>query len=256
VILDSHSHIEPELGVSGLIAAMDAGGVGKAVLMAAAQQPVAPINRAGPVIFHACMRIPPLRMPIYRIARNTMHQEPHPDNPSVFAAAREYEGRFLPFAFINPTREDARDELDDLIARGARGVKLHLWFHRYRLPDALPILERAQAAGLPVLAHLGFGPAEDVEIVLERLPQLKLILAHAGIPHFERLWRLPRPSFDVAARQLVSLGTVRRLVKTVGPERVLFGSDAPIGIRSKGGHNYNPPPLPSRCFGDNLSALL
>jgi predicted TIM-barrel fold metal-dependent hydrolase len=256
VILDSHSHIEPELGVAGLLKAMDAAGVTSAVLMAAAQQPLGPVNRAGPVVFHACMRIPPLRMPIWRIARRTMHQEPHPDNPSVFEAARENEGRFFPFAFINPTRDDARDELDELIDAGARGVKLHLWFHRYRLTDAIPILERAQGADLPVLAHLGTGPAEDVEIVLERLPKLKLILAHAGLPHLERLWRLPRLNFDVAAPQLVSRGTVGRLVKAVGPERVVFGSDAPIGIRKGDGHRYDPPPLPSRCFGDNLSALL
>jgi predicted TIM-barrel fold metal-dependent hydrolase len=257
VILDGHAHVEPELSVAGLVGAMDAAGVGQAVLMAAAQQPLGPVNRAGPVIFHACMRIPPLRMPVYRIARNTMHQERHPDNDATFEAARAHPGRFLPFAFINPMLgESAHDELDRLIAAGARGVKLHLWFHRYRLPDALSVLERAERAGLPVLAHLGFGPAEDVEFVLERLPKLKLTLAHAGIPHFERLWRVPKLMFDVAAPQLVSRGTVRRLVKAVGPARVVFGSDAPIGIRTRNGHRYDPPPLPSRCFGDNLAALL
>ena len=94
-------------------------------------------------------------------------------------------------------------------------------------------------------------------MVLEKVPSLKLILAHAGIPHFERLWRLPRVLFDVAAPQLVSLGTIKRMVAAVGPSRVVFGSDAPVGIRARGGgYRYNPPPLPSRCFGDTLASVL
>ena len=243
MILDGHTHVEPELGVSGLVAAMDAAGVAQAVLIGAAQEPIGKINPLGPPI----------------IARSTMHQHRRPDNSVVFQAAREHPGRFLPYAFVNPLLgQDAHDELDRCLERGARGLKLHLWFHRYRLPDALPILERVASAGLPVLAHLGFGPPEDVEMVLDKLPNLKLILAHAGIPHFERLWRLPRVMFDVAATPaLISRGTVKRMLAAVGPSRVVFGSDAPVGIRARGGdYRYDPPPLPSRCFGDTLASLL
>ena len=259
MILDGHTHVEPELGVSGLIDAMDAAGVAQAVLIGAAQEPIGKINPLGPPILHACMRVPPLRMPLYRIARSTMHQHRRPDNSVVFEAAREYPGRFLPYAFVNPLLgQDAHDELDRCLEGGARGLKLHLWFHRYRLPAALPILERVASAGLPVLAHLGFGPPEDIEMVLEKLPNLKLILAHAGIPHFERLWRLPRVMFDVAATPaLISRGTVKRMLAAVGPSRVVFGSDAPVGIRARGGgYRYDPPPLPSRCFGDTLASIL
>jgi hypothetical protein len=258
VILDGHAHVEPELAVEDLVAAMDAAGVAQAVLIGAPQEAIGPINPLGPPILHACMRVPALRMPIYRVARNTMHQRRRPDNNVVFQAARAHPGRFLPYAFVNPLLgQDAHDELDRCMERGARGLKLHLWFHRYRLPEALPILSRAADAGLPVLAHLGFGPAEDVSIVLERLPKLKLILAHAGIPHFEQIWRLPRVLFDVAAPQLVSRGTIRRLLSAVGPSRVVFGSDAPVGIRVRGrAYRYDPPALPSRCFGDTLASVL
>src|SRR6266496_5291901 len=176
LIVDGHMHVEPELSVDGLVAAMDQAGVARAVLIGAAQEPVGPINRFGPPIFHACMRLPALRMPVYRIARNTMHQHPTPDNAVVFAASLAYPDRFLPYVFVNPSHPGAHDELDRWMAHGARGLKLHLWFHRYRLPEAIPLLQRASDAGLPVLAHLGFGPAEDLEIVLERVPKLKLIL--------------------------------------------------------------------------------
>jgi predicted TIM-barrel fold metal-dependent hydrolase len=134
-------------------------------------------------------------------------------------------------------------------------VKLHPWLHDYRLTDAIPLLQRCEERGLPVLAHLGLGPAEDVEQVLDRCPQLKLVLAHGGIPHFERLWRLPRVRFDVALRALCSDSTVRRLLAAVGPERVLFGSDAPAGIRADGGHRFEIPPLPDRAMADNALSL-
>ena len=259
MILDGHMHVEPELDVAGLVSAMDAAGVAQAVLIGAAQEPIGKINPLGPPILHACMRLPALRMPLYRIARSTMHQHRRPDNSLVFQAAREHPGRFLPDAFVNPLLgQEAHDELDGCLENGARGLKLHLWFHRYRLPDALPILSRVTDAGLPVLAHLGFGPPEDVEIVLEKLPALKLILAHAGIPHFERLWRLPRVKFDVAATPaLISRGTIKRMLEAVGPARVVFGSDAPVGIRARGGtYRYDPPPLPSQCYGETLASFL
>src|SRR5688572_21232925 len=167
-----------------MLAAMDEVGIARSVLIAAAQEPVPQYPGAGPAIMRGCMRIPALRMPMYHIARATMKQKPHPANAPIFEAARAHPDRFLPFAFVNPRRADTEDEFEDLVAQGARGLKLHLWFHRYRLPDALPVLARAEHAGLPVLAHLGFGPPEDVQIVLDALPKLKLILAHAGIPQY------------------------------------------------------------------------
>jgi predicted TIM-barrel fold metal-dependent hydrolase len=100
------------------------------------------------------------------------------------------------------------------------------------------------------------GPAEDVETVLDRCPKLRLVLAHAGVPHFERLWRLPRIRFDVALPALVSDGTVRRMLAAVGPERVLFGTDAPVGIRTNGGHAFRLPPLPDRAMGENAMEWL
>jgi predicted TIM-barrel fold metal-dependent hydrolase len=198
-------------------------------------------------------------MPVYRIARNSrrLNPYPRPDNDSVLEASRQHPGRFIPFAFVNASLgEEAQTELDRTIAAGARGMKLHPWLHDYRLTDALPLITRCESAGLPVLAHLGLGPPEDVEAVLDACPRVKLILAHGGIPHFDRLWRLPRVRFDVALRALVSRSTIRRLLDAVGPDRVLFGSDAPVGIRTNGGHTYDVPPLPDRVMGENFLALL
>jgi predicted TIM-barrel fold metal-dependent hydrolase len=259
VVVDSHVHLEHELPVPKLLEVMDRAGVDRAVLLAAAQEKIPPIPRAGSALFRGCLRIPQLRIPAYRVARQNKRLKPfvRPDNDSVLDAAREHPDRFIPFAFVNPALgQEAHDELDRALVAGARGVKLHAWLHDYRLLDAFAILQRAEAAGLPVIAHLGLGPPDDVEAVLDRCPKLKLVLAHGGVPHFERLWRLPRVRFDVALRALVSESTVRRMIEAVGPDRVLFGSDAPAGIRDGGGHRYDLMPLPDRAMGDNLEALL
>lgn len=257
MIVDAHLHLEPELSADRLLGLMDSAGVDRACLIAAAQVPLGRIRRRT-TFFRTCMEIRPLRRPMYRLAtrlRPPAHLRP--DNEPVFAAARAHPDRFLAFAFVNPALDEAHDELDRRLAEGARGVKLHPWFHDYRLIDALRVLKRCEAAGVPVLAHLGRGPAADVHAALDACPRLKLILAHAGIPHFEQLWRLPRVLFDVASpRTLVSNRMIRRLVGAVGPERVVFASDGPTGLRDDGGYSYPEPPIPDRALGENLIALL
>lgn len=259
MIVDAHLHLEPELPLPRLIETMERGGVDRAVLIAAAQEPLGAVRRRM-TVFRRCMEIPPLRMPLYRFATR-VRPRPHlrPDNGAVFEAARSHPDRFFPFAFLNPALGDeAHDEFDRRLTEGARGVKLHPWFHDYRLTDALPLLRRCEAAGLPVLAHLGLGPAEDVAEVLERCPKLKLVLAHAGLPHFERIWALPRVFFDVASpRTLVSRRTIERLLGAAGAARVVFASDGPIGLRRNGAHAYRDETgLPDRSMGPNLEALL
>jgi hypothetical protein len=257
MIADAHLHLEHELDVPGVITAMDAAGVDQAVLIAAAMVPAGPLPKAGMGVFHACMRVRPLRKPMYALAtRHKPHSYPRPDNASVFDASRRHPGRFLPFAFLNPgLGAEAHDELDRWLEQGARGVKLHPWCHEYRLPVALPVLRRCEDAGLPVLVHLGAGPSSDVEAVLDACPRLKMVVAHAGIPHYERLWRLQRLNFDVAG-PLVSAGMGKRLLEAVGPSRVLYGSDGPIGLRSAHGHRYELPALPDRVMGENLRSLV
>src|SRR5437773_2005131 len=157
---------------------MDAAGIDRGILLAAAQETIPSIPKVGTAIFRGCLRVPPLRIPMYRFARKNRRLKPfiRPDNNSVLEAARAHPERFIPFAFLNASLgAEAHDEFDRTVAAGARGVKLHTWLHDYRLTDALPILERCEERGLPVLVHLGLGPPEDVAEVVDKLPELNLV---------------------------------------------------------------------------------
>jgi hypothetical protein len=83
--------------------------------------------------------------------------------------------------------------VQDAIARGARIFKSHLEVGRYDPRD--PLLDEVWGlladAELPVVAHCGDGPVPGpytgvgpIGEVLARHPQLRLVVAHAGMPRY------------------------------------------------------------------------
>ena len=87
--------------------------------------------------------------------------------------------------------------------------------------------------GLPLLIHLG-GKKEngDFRHLPENHPKLKIIYAHAGVPHYQKLWPyakskknvyidLSSPYLDEPLRQTA--------LKAMGPEKCLYGTDGPFG---------------------------
>ena len=68
------------------------------------------------------------------------------------------------------------------------------------------------------------------------------MFAHAGIPHYDRIWGAIRAdrrlALDVSSPYLDE-ALVRDAVAAVGPERVLYGTDAPYGFHDPdGGYDY------------------
>ena len=113
MIVDSHAHLEHELPAEKLVEAMDRAGIDRAVLLAAAQETIPSIPRTGTALLRGCLRIEPLRIPVYRIARKNRRLKPfiRPDNDSVLEAAKGHPERFIPFAFLNASLgTEAHDE--------------------------------------------------------------------------------------------------------------------------------------------------
>lgn len=202
---------------------------------------------------------------VYKIYRQ-------PDNASVAAALRAHPARLLGWIFLNPRTGDALDELERWRAvPGMIGVKLHPHWHDYATDELAPILARAEALRLPVLVHFGFRQRGDFRAIAARFPKLVVIAAHAGFPFFRDLWRYaadcPNLHVDLSSPYLDE-PLARAAVLAMGPERCLYGTDAPYGFHeADGSYDYGEIrrwverlPIASaardRVLGDNFAAIL
>ena len=98
--------------------------------------------------------------------------------------------RFLGWVFVNPRGgNDQVKVLKKWINHpGFIGVKAHPFWHRYHPIELLPVAEQLIQIGKPLLIHAGWGPHGDYDALLRKLPDLKLLLAHAGFPLYSKTW--------------------------------------------------------------------
>lgn len=169
-------------------------------------------------------------------------------------AARDQRGRIVPFACMNPLIRDGVDEVRRCANLGIRGFKLYPPTGFYPDdPAALPfyeaVVEAQQETGrvLPVLVHGGFSysgskyaqPVHLEEVAARFGPDLRLIVAHAGIPWTdEAIWLSaihPNVHLDIALfGDVVGFwpdlhARLFAMAKRAGAlDRVLFGTDWPL----------------------------
>lgn len=132
---------------------------------------------------------------------------------------------------------------------GAKGIKLHPAEGRYFPRDERiwPVYARAQELGLPIITHGGLfmmSPDEaytrpsNFESVLESFPELTLVVAHMGHGFWDESVELAKRYsnvyFDTSAvvsgvehLQVLSDDDAAELIRRLGVERVMFGSDYP-----------------------------
>jgi predicted TIM-barrel fold metal-dependent hydrolase len=208
---------------------------------------------------------------------NTLDQADDIDGGNNFVAEGARRAGFPSLLFAKPQWTAA--ELDRRLGDGPfLGIKVYLSLSEAYLPekeirifDFLPphhleVLQRRR--GLVMLHIPRDGRLRDpvnltqmIEIE-ERWPEVKLIIAHVGRAYcpedigsaFETLKKTRRMMFDFSAN--TNEDVFRRLIETVGPRRILFGSDLPITCMRmrrvcEGGHYVNV--VPGGLYGD-LSA--
>jgi hypothetical protein len=157
-----------------------------------------------------------------------------PANDAVLAAAREADGRLVPFCRVNP-HDDPLAEAERCLDAGARGIKLHPRAEQFTLdhPGVRGLIALANERTLPVLIHAGRGiPALGLHAVdlAEDFPNARLILAHAAICDLSWIWRVagnhPNLLFDTAWWMPADMLSLFSLIP---PGQILFASDAPYG---------------------------
>ncbi|MFH1707929.1 MAG: amidohydrolase family protein [Planctomycetota bacterium] len=211
-IIDAHMHLNappfyvPAADAAALIAAMDKYGIRRGII--APQLAITCDMRAG--------------------------------NDEALAAAAASGGRLMAYCTVNPRYpEEMNPELERCFAAGAVAVKIHPGIHDTAVTD--PAYNRvytfAQERGVPVLAHTWgesprHGPRLFVEITA-RFPRLVVILGHAGGTFagmretIEAVRARPANLYADLTGSMPYLNRVELLVRAVGAERVLYGSDAP-----------------------------
>jgi len=178
--------------------------------------------------------------------RNLWTTEIAKDNPTL-----------VPFIGLDPIMGAdliRKEVLDKVQNHGAKGIKIVPSEQQFSPADhrAWAIYEVAQEVDLPILADSGkfptdpqFGEPMLFEEALEEFPKLRLILAHLGRGFYEEARQIarayPRVCFDcsdvvtrgkgeglVDAPDALSDMEFLSLIRDVGVERVMFGSDYPF----------------------------
>jgi predicted TIM-barrel fold metal-dependent hydrolase len=137
--------------------------------------------------------------------------------------------------------------LRELVALGARGVKLHPVVQRFSPgdPGMLPVYRACVELGLVVLSHSGtargatqFAEPRAFAAVLRQFPELTVVLAHLGGGSWRQSAELarafPNVCFDcceivewTGAPNAPSEEALARLIRDIGPQRVMLGTDFP-----------------------------
>lgn len=156
-------------------------------------------------------------------------------NDLIAGAMEHYPGRFIGYAVANPNTPPAIvSELERCIdVLGMKGIKTHNEFHQYPAdgPGYWTMYEYAREKNLPVLGH-NFGDAAMTERIVKAFPEVNFILAHTGAnyqgrvadPVIELTKKYGNLYLDLAGT-MVSYGAFEVLVKTVGRNQIVYGSD-------------------------------
>jgi predicted TIM-barrel fold metal-dependent hydrolase len=160
-------------------------------------------------------------------------------NDRVIAEAEASEGRLVPFCRLDPGADPVA-EAERCLERGARGIKLHPRAERFALdhPELERVFALADERRLPILVHAGRGiPAlgRHAYDLTGRFPDVRLILAHAGVSDLAWLWRhadeRPNLLYDTS---WWTAADFLALFSLVPPGRILLASDAPYGTPAVG----------------------
>ncbi len=171
-------------------------------------------------------------------------------NDAVLALAAGSAGFYYPVCSVHPADgQDALAELDRVAKAGCRWLKLHPNTQDFDVADPAveAVVRHAAGLGIPVLfdAYAPWDadqPGKFVKLAIA-VPAARLILAHAHGPSFPQLlvyeiiarypWWPRRVWIDISATgSLLAGGPFAEqfcwVLRKVGTDRVLFGSDYPL----------------------------
>jgi predicted TIM-barrel fold metal-dependent hydrolase len=160
-------------------------------------------------------------------------------------------GHVLALAGIDPRVPEAVPELEKAIAAGFRGVKLYPVNRCYRVSDPAcrPFFDKVAELCVPVTVHYGvtvdptgdmrFADPTDLSPVARDYPDVPFVIAHFGAGFLSEVLRVAYQCknvcvdssgtnnwMDYFVPKLTLADVFERCLTALGPERILFGTDA------------------------------
>ena len=161
-------------------------------------------------------------------------------NRFIAEVAEKSNGRFVGLGALHPDSETLKEDIENILSLGLRGVKLHPDFQKFKIDDyrCLKIFELCEGR-LPVLLHTGdarydFSNPYRLAPVLSIFTELTVIGAHFGgwsVWDDAEALLTEYPNFYVDTSSSLYAMTperARRLLCKYGASRVLFATDYPM----------------------------
>ena len=161
-------------------------------------------------------------------------------NNFIAQAVAESGGRFTGLGTLHPDSEDMKADVDEIIALGLKGVKLHPDIQKVKLDDhRMHKMYELCEGRLPMLLHTGdcrydnSNPNRLIPI-LEKYPSLTVIGAHFGgwsiwEEATKQLYTYKNFLVDCSSSlYAISKEKAKELILAYGTDRVLFGTDYPL----------------------------
>ncbi len=147
--------------------------------------------------------------------------------------------RLIPFAAMHPDVEDVQAEVDSIVARDFKGIKIHPDMQKFAVddPHVAPMME-AIAGRLPLLIHCGdhrydFDGPQRILNLHANFPKLQIICAHfGGWGEWDRALEMLGGHgllFDTSSSLYKwSAEKATEAVHRFGAENMLYGTDYPM----------------------------
>lgn len=171
-------------------------------------------------------------------------RETAPLNEYVYSACKAHPDRLLGFGWVDPHLgiDRAVDDIKRCIEEyGFYGVKLNGAQNNFPIDDpqlAMPLIDEIAKYNVPIAFHCGADSFENthpfrVAKIAKRYPEMKVLMVHmggAGVPSLassaiEFASECPNITMIGSAVQYRS---ILKAVKTLGADRICFGSDTPF----------------------------
>lgn len=156
-------------------------------------------------------------------------------NAATHDAVRKNPDRLVGYARVNPNYgADAIAELEKCLGEyGFRGVLFDPEWENFNPEDKkflYPMYEIARSRGVPVMFHSWYSPSQPALYwqVADDFPELAVIIAHLGGRLFADATFIAQRAPNIYLETSDNMYGPAPLVKALGPERILFGSNTPF----------------------------